>query len=614
MPIRYTRVGWQDAPSTDTPIDAANLNHMDNGILALSEEVDTELDSIRNEFNSFEQDTSSQVRSMQSQVTSIQSGLPTMVGEQIDTKFGDSIGDEVASWLTEHVDPVGSAVVVDDTLTIQGAAADAKKTGDEISSLKDGLVEVSNQPNISWVIGSSIGSNGVIGQASSYAYSSAIAVDTGGRIKRSTPYRDANSRILLIHVCQYDSSDTFISRTTLGDGGEVVFESNTASIRFNFGRAASLGVPMTAEDVATYFREKVYRKAVLEVDVNDIIEAKIAESVQTNDLINIPMSKSIATNSYNNDLKQVPTNTYFFTSSSWFNDYPHGIGATYFFIITLSSERNDRSAAVSVGSQICINPTSGNYAVRRILSGAWTDWSVINVSQYVSLPKYAAFGESLTLGAVWDSNPETQWYQADFKDQIPTRIANAIGSNEFTNYGVSGARFVKQSQSDTSTIIGDKVKSVDLTNIDIVTIGGGRNDSATSLGNGDTATANDGTICGAVVDILEYLTTNYPKLQIVMYGVTPQPTSTSHDPEHIFTRVFSGGWSLATYYTEMAKVCARFGVPFIDWYDCPLIMRWGVLSGGYSSGVQNWSHPLESSIYKQMGNYLGGRVGSYYRG
>jgi hypothetical protein len=236
------------------------------------------------------------------------------------------------------------------------------------------------------------------------------------------------------------------------------------------------------------------------------------------------------------------------------------------------------------------------------------------MSYYSSLPNYAAFGDSLTLGAVWDSDTETSWYQADLKDQIPTRIGNAIGAKLILNHGVSGARFVKQSQSDTSTIIGDKVKSINLTNIDLVTIGGGRNDSATALGNGATAIANDGTICGAVVDILTYLTTTYPKLQIVMYGVTPQPTSTSHDPEHIFTRVFGGGWSLATYYTEMAKVCARFGVPFIDWYDCPLIMRWGVLSGGYSSGVQNWSHPLESSIYKQMGNYLGGRVSGYYRG
>lgn len=122
MPVRYTRVGWQDAPSTDTPIDAANLNHMDNGILALSQEVDTELDSLREDFTSFEEETSSRV-------ITLQNSLPTMIGEQIDTKFGDSIGDEVTSWLTEHVDPAGSAVVVDDTLSVEGAAADAEKTG-----------------------------------------------------------------------------------------------------------------------------------------------------------------------------------------------------------------------------------------------------------------------------------------------------------------------------------------------------------------------------------------------------------------------------------------------------------------------------------------------------
>lgn len=47
MPIRYTRVGWQDAPSTETPIDAANLNHMDNGILALSEAYDADVPKLQ---------------------------------------------------------------------------------------------------------------------------------------------------------------------------------------------------------------------------------------------------------------------------------------------------------------------------------------------------------------------------------------------------------------------------------------------------------------------------------------------------------------------------------------------------------------------------------------
>ena len=55
------------------------------------------------------------------------------------------IAEDVSSWLTEHVDPVGSAVVVDDSLSIAGAAADAKKTGDEISGLKDALVQFDNK-------------------------------------------------------------------------------------------------------------------------------------------------------------------------------------------------------------------------------------------------------------------------------------------------------------------------------------------------------------------------------------------------------------------------------------------------------------------------------------
>ena len=116
MSVRYTRVGWQDAPSTDTPIDAANLNHMDNGILALSEEVDTELPLL------------------QEQINDISTG--------IDAQIDEKVPPEVSSWLTEHVDPVGSAVVVDDSLTIQGAAADAKKTGDKFTALKDGLTAV----------------------------------------------------------------------------------------------------------------------------------------------------------------------------------------------------------------------------------------------------------------------------------------------------------------------------------------------------------------------------------------------------------------------------------------------------------------------------------------
>ena len=61
------------------------------------------------------------------------------------------VGDAVSDWLEENVTPTGSAVLVDSTLTISGASADAKVTGDEISDLKsaiDKLYELKTLTNL----------------------------------------------------------------------------------------------------------------------------------------------------------------------------------------------------------------------------------------------------------------------------------------------------------------------------------------------------------------------------------------------------------------------------------------------------------------------------------
>lgn len=350
---------------------------------------------------------------------------------------------------------------------------------------------------------------------------------------------------------------------------------------------------------------------------NEQLEAEIttvAQSIiptgETFRYLNI--SETQASTEYSRDLSSVPRNTFLWTSTQWWDDAPTALG-TFVYVYTFGRD----GTGTTQGTQVAINPDTLYMASRRIRSGAWTAWvdNMHDSGETISSdPSLVVYGDSLTWGAVWDSDQESGFYQAPIEDQIPTRIANAIGSSKVRNMGVSGARFVAQGESDTNAIIGDVIENTDLTDVDLVVIGGGRNDSAAALGDGDTATINDGTICGAIVAILEYLTTNFPELQVVMFGVTPQPTSGAHAPENIYTRVFAGGWSLNTYYSEVAKVCARYGVPFINWYDCTLILRWGQLSGGYSHGAQNWSHPLNEHIYMQLGNYLGGKVSSYYKG
>lgn len=101
MKVDFRRLTWENYPSEETPINADNLNRLEEGVAGLYSDV-----------------------------------------AEMEEKIGDNVGEYVTDWLNEHVDPVGSAVVVDDALAIAGAAADAKKTGDEISSLKEEISQL----------------------------------------------------------------------------------------------------------------------------------------------------------------------------------------------------------------------------------------------------------------------------------------------------------------------------------------------------------------------------------------------------------------------------------------------------------------------------------------
>lgn len=59
----------------------------------------------------------------------------TDAGNPTDTQVATAVGD----WLDENITP--TAPVVDASLTISGAAADAKKTGDELSDLKSEITQ-----------------------------------------------------------------------------------------------------------------------------------------------------------------------------------------------------------------------------------------------------------------------------------------------------------------------------------------------------------------------------------------------------------------------------------------------------------------------------------------
>lgn len=91
--------------------------------------------------------------------------------------------------------------------------------------------------------------------------------------------------------------------------------------------------------------------------------------------------------------------------------------------------------------------------------------------------------------------------------------------------------------------------------------------------------------------------------------VAATPPNTQNNAT-VFTRVFAGGWSLNSFDEKVSELCGDYGVPYVDWKHCTYIRHWADFSG--AGGV--YSHPDNEESYLQMGNYIAGRVASFYRG
>lgn len=114
-------------------------------------------------------------------------------------------------WLHNNVTPVGSAVVVDKSLTIEGAAADSKASGNSINSLKDGKLNF-DIINNSYVANS----NGDIISYSGWSRTDYIDCSKYKIVK-------IKSAITVDNNCFYASDKSFISNFNLNGGYNLVY-------------------------------------------------------------------------------------------------------------------------------------------------------------------------------------------------------------------------------------------------------------------------------------------------------------------------------------------------------------------------------------------------------
>lgn len=224
--------------TTDIPIDSVVTDER------LTEKVDDWLDD-HPEATTTVQDGSITVAKFHSSVvdsTLTQSGHPADAAAVGATAGGlddrlqlledgapEIISEATQDWLDDHVTPTGSAVIVDNSLTQSGAAADAKVTGDEISDLKSDLsgiliVGFDNNFDQSGYI-----NNGIDAASSSYV--------------RTSKYYNISDWAELIYIRHqsatpsnavmvfYDENKTFLSNQGISSNREITKPSNAYYFR-----------------------------------------------------------------------------------------------------------------------------------------------------------------------------------------------------------------------------------------------------------------------------------------------------------------------------------------------------------------------------------------------
>ena len=257
-------------------------------------------------------------------------------------------------------------------------------------------------------------------------------------------------------------------------------------------------------------------------------------------------------------------------------------------------------------TQRMIKWSDGLMAVRSSgnAGSTWRNWRTVAGKEVdpgsLEDAKYIAFGDSITLSYVWADGSSTQ---ADYDDRIPTRVGAACNIKDVVNKGVGNMGYLAQVNSET---ILDVIENTDLSDAQLITLAGGRNDGNYSLGT-SSATAGDGTICGAILECINYIKSQNKKAQIVV--VQPTPNSSS-DGEAVFTtQTAVGGWSLDNFETQVKALCAKVGAAYVGWRDCSYVWSWASFSGDRG----NYAHPNSSGCYAVLGSYLGGQVSKYCR-
>lgn len=159
----------------------------------------------------------------------------------LESIVSDDIPSLVTAWLVANVTPVGSAVVVDTSLTVSGAAADAKVVGDDITKLSTELFQdatIVANTDLS-ITGKYIGQNGSIVSIASTNFKVTDYIELSNRSNRVLVLGTLVTNANILAVAFYNDKNTFISGVSAsGNNIYLSIPSGAKYVRFGSNTTA----------------------------------------------------------------------------------------------------------------------------------------------------------------------------------------------------------------------------------------------------------------------------------------------------------------------------------------------------------------------------------------
>ena len=505
--------------------------------------------------------------------------LPYVVQVQLPDVVATYAAGQVAAWLAEHVNPE-TGYVIDDSLTIRGAAADAKAVGDAISDLNNALtyLEDATTDKKNTPVTITITTNGYYKTdgtwvSASNRQSGTISVQEGDRYELNTVMSSSQIPCII-----YWNNGSVVGYDLLGSGTAVTIEDYLIIIESGVDQLTVQSVtnssPMTIEKTAQVI--KSYTKSETDTAIANMGATKVNLNGANSDFItersdinlynyetrsvNTVIDRNTGVTSTNNsyDLTDyIPVNSgVAYKAKTWLHDAYGNTGVSTGALFNANKEYVSAIASDDLKNGT-YNPSVDGY-VRLNMSKSTLDVSLIYVFSFASsFPSiYAEYEEVpyVIAEGYSDNTLKINGKGVAFGDSITEfglypYYMGKISGIDFANCGISGTCMANRSSDPLHDVslgnlidnivagtVADlytsmsgtldqyqlanlaKIRDTDFSEVNYVTIAYGTNDYAeqASIDN-QSNKMDDTTTCGSLRHSIAALLTVYPNIRIFVF-------------------------------------------------------------------------------------------------